>query len=364
MKLYTPFYSKQVEYGVQWQPSGLWQRPAVYTSVEEEYRMVRERAGFIDYSFQSMFVIAGSDAFDLLQKTLTNDLRKILPSKTTFSPILNETGTIIDVTIVLWVEENLFILSGEEEPMKQLTHETLKKNAQGLDVYVIERGKGVLALQGPRSRELLQKGMNIDNLPHSSVKQDKLDEIPVIIARGGYTGELGYEIFVYPEYAHELWDTLMELGKEYKVGPYAAPELIFATEKGMVSTADFYEGSTPLEVGLAWAVGFDKGDFTGKDALLKRKSEGLKTKLMGLEVSDPEIVAAKGDSLIKEGKVVGQVTRGVYGPAVGKSIGFGWVEIEYAREGEELEIEHEGKRVKIKLVRGRWYDPENKKMRG
>ena len=248
--------------------------------------------------------------------------------------------------------------------MKQLTHETLKKNAQGLDVYIIERGKGVLALQGPKSRELLQKAMNVDDLPHSSVKQDKLGDIPIIIARGGYTGELGYDISVYPEYAHELWDTLMELGKEYKVGPYAAPELIFATEKGMVSTADFYEGSTPLEVKLTWAIGFDKEDFTGKNALLKRKSEVLKTKLMGFEVSDPGVVAAKGDNLIKEGTLAGQVTRGVYGPAVGKSIGFGWVEIGYAREGEELEIEHEGNRVKIKLVRGRWYDPANKKMRG
>lgn len=364
MKLYTPFYSKHVEHGVQWQPSGLWQKPAVYTSVEEEYRMVRERVGFIDYSFQSMFVIAGRDAFGLLQKTLTNDLRKISPNKTLFSPILNETGAIIDVTIVFWIEENLFIVNGEEEPMKQLTHETLKKNARGLDVYVIERGKGVLALQGPKSREVLQKAMNVDDLPFSSVKQDKLSEIPIIIARGGYTGELGYDISVYPEYAHELWDTLMELGKEYKVSPYAAPEPIFPLEKGMVSTADFYEGSTPLEVRLAWSVGFDKGDFTGKDALLRRRSEGLKTKLVGLEVSDPEVIAAKGDNLIKEGKVVGQVTRGAYGPAVGKSIGFGWVEIEYAKEEEELEIEHEGKRVKIEVVRGRWYDPENKKMRG
>jgi len=108
---------------------------------------------------------------------------------------------------------------------------------------------------------------------------------------------------------------------------------ILAIEKGYLTGADFYEGSTPLELGIGWTVAFDKGDFIGREALLKRKTEGLKTKLMDFEVSDPKVVASANDNLVKEGKVVGQVTyRGVYGPAIGKSLGRGWVEIKYDNE--------------------------------
>jgi glycine cleavage system aminomethyltransferase T len=105
------------------------------------------------------------------------------------------------------------------------------------------------------------------------------------------------------------------------------------------------------ELGLRWTVAFDKEDFIGKDALLKIKREGLKTMLMGFEVLDPKVAASAHDCLIKENKVVGRVTRGAYGFAIKKSVGLGWVNIEQAKEGEELELEHENKRTKIKLAR-------------
>ena len=363
MKLLTPFYGKHLEYGATLIDVRGWQLVAVYTSVEEEYRMVRERAGFIDYSFQSAIAVAGRDAFSFLQKILDNDLRKISPGKAIYSSILDETGKILDDTIVFWVEENLFIINGLFT--KKQTIEWLKKHAPGFEVSIIERGTCFLALQGPKSREVLQKAVNLKDLPYFTLKEDKLGDIPVLIARAGFSGEIGYELYVYPEYAHELWDTIIELGKEYNVGPYGmGVSAILAIEKGYLTGGDFYEGSTPLELGIGWTVAFDKRDFIGREALLKRRSEGLKTKLMGFEVSDPKVVASANDNLIKEGKVVGQVTyRGVYGPAIGKSLGRGWVEIEYANEGEELELEHEGKRTKVKLARPRWYDPENKIVR-
>ena len=364
MKLLTPFYGKHLECGATLIDVRNWQLAAVYTSVEEEYRMVRERAGFIDYSFQSAIAVAGRDAFSFLQKILVNDLRKISPGEAIYSSILDETGKMLDDTIVFWVEENLFIVNGLFA--KRQTMEWLKKNAAGFEVSIIERGTCFLALQGPKSRDVLQKAVELKGLPYFSLKQDKLGEIPVLIARVGFSGELGYELYVYPEYAHELWDAIIELGKEYNVGPYGmGVSGILTIEKGYLTAVDFYEGATPLEVGLGWTVGFDKEDFIGKEALLKRGSEGLKTKLMGFEVADPKVVASANDNLVKEGKVVGQVTyRGVYGPAIGKSLGRGRVEMRYANEGEELELEHEGKRTKVKMARPRWYDPENKIVRG
>jgi len=364
MKLLTPFYGKHLEYGATMIDVMGWQLAAVYTSVEKEYRMVREQAGFIDYSFQSAIAVAGSDAFKFLQKMLANDLGKISPGRAIYSSILDEVGGILDDTIVFWLEEKLFIINGSFT--KKRTIDWLKRHAAGFEVSIVERGTCFLSLQGPKSRDVLQKAVNIEDLSYFSLKQDKIGDIPVLIARVGFSGEIGYELYVYPEYAHELWDALVELGKGYNVRPYGmGVSAILAVEKGYLTSRDFYEGSTPLELGLEWTIGFDKGDFIGKEALLKRKGEGLKTKLMGFEVSDPKVVAVANDRLVKSGKVVGQVTYvGVYSPTIGKSLARGWVDTEYASEGEELELEHEGKKTKVKLARPRWYDPENKIVRG
>lgn len=240
----------------------------------------------------------------------------------------------------------------------------LKKHGQGLNVSIIETGTTFLAFQGPKSRELLQKAIDLKDLPYYSLKQDKFGEIPVLVARVGFSGELGYELYIYPEYAYELWDTLVQLGKEYKVGSYGslAGRILFV-EKGYLVPGDFAEGATSLDVGLSWTVGWDK-DFIGKEMLLERRSEGLKTKPMGFEVSDPKVVATAGNNLIKDGKVVGRVTTtGVYSPMMEKSIGWGRVEIQYANVGEELELEHENKRTPTKMARKAWYDPEGKKVR-
>jgi len=364
MKLLTPFYGKHLEHGAKMVDVGGWQLPSIYTSIEEEYRMVRERAGFIDYSFQYTLAVGGKDAFSFLQKVLVNDLRKIHPGKAIYSSLLYETGKMVNDAVVFWVEENLFIIVGGRNKMEASAW--LKKNAQDFDVSIVAINYGLLCLQGPKSREVLQKAIDLQDLSYFSLKQDNLGDIPVLIARVGFTGELGYELYVHPEYAHELWDTIIELGKEYNVGPYGlAASRPLSVEKGYITGADLYEGSTLLELGLGWTVAFDKGDFTGKEALLKRKTEGLKTKWMGFEVSDPKVVASAKDRLVKGDKVAGQVTsNGVYSFTIGKSLGQAWVEIEYANEGEELELEHDDRRTKIKLTQRKWYDPEGKIVKG
>jgi len=363
MKLTTPFYGKHLEYGATMVDVRGWQLAATYTSLDEEYRAVRERAGFIDYSFQSAIVVAGNDAFSFLQKMIVNDLNKISPGKAIYSSILDENGSIIDDTVIFWVEERLFIINGGFN--KKRAVEWLKGHASGFDVFVFEKGSCFLSLQGPKSREILQKGLNVADLSYFSLKEAKLGDIPVLISRCGFSGELGYELYIYPEYAHELWDTLVELGKEYDIKPYGmGVSALLAIEKGYIASGDLYPGSTPLELGLGWTVAFDKGNFIGKEALLKRRNEGLKTKLFGFEVADPKVVAAGGDRLLKEDEVVGGVTyKGIFSPAAGKSIGRGWVNIAYASEGEELELEHEGKRTKVKVVKPKWYDPQNKIVR-
>jgi aminomethyltransferase len=363
MKLLTPFHAKHLEHSAQIVDVGGWQLASVYTRVEEEYWMVRERAGFIDYSFQYTIAVGGKDAFSYLQKVLVNDLRKIHAGKAIYSSLLYENGNIVNDAVVLWLEKDLFIIVGGRNKTEALTW--LKQNKGGFEVSIVPVNLGMLCLQGPRSREVLQRKIDLKGLPYFGVTQGCLGGIPLIIARVGFTGELGYELYVYPEYAHELWDTVIELGKEDRVGPYGlAASRPLSVEKGYVSSGDLYEGVSPLELGLQWTVAFDKGDFLGKQALLNRKSEGLKSKWITFEVSNPEVIAMAKDNLLKDGKVVGQVTtNGIYGFTVGKSLGNARVEPQYAEVGQELELEHQGKCTTVAVTSRRLYDPEGKKLK-
>jgi len=342
---------------------GSWQVPLVYTSVEEEYRMVRERVGIADYSLMPRLGILGKDARRFVQKVLANDVNKISPGRVLYSEMLDETGRVITDGTLFWIEDDCFYFVYELVDII----EWLQQHARGLDVYIVDLPPTLLTIQGPKSREILQKVVNVQDLSYYSWMKGKINDIPVLIGRLGYTGEIGYELYTKPQYAGELWDTIIEIGREYNIGPYGFDTMwLLGMEKGYKDyTMDYYEGATPLEVGQGWTIAFDKEEnFVGKKALMRRKAEGLKTKLMGIEVSDPKVPISTGDSVVKGKRKVGQVTRTVYSPFAGKNIGYAWVEIGLANEGEELETEHERERAKIRLVQGRWYDPENKKLKG
>ncbi|MFH0727301.1 MAG: aminomethyltransferase family protein [Pseudomonadota bacterium] len=360
LKLLTPFYSKHVEYGATFVDFDGWPFPLKYKPIEEEINMVRERAGFIDFSANSLLAVVGKDAFTFMQKMLVNDLRRISPGKMIYSSMMDETGAIVADTTVLWLEENYFFINGGVFD-KQKFMGLLKQNASGLEAYIVDTGACFLAFQGPKTKEILQKAMNVKDMPFFGVKRDNLGDIPVLVGCAGFTGELGYEFYVHSSHAIPLWETLVELGKEYEVGPFGIDATtVMAVEKGYLIGPDFYEGGTPLEWGLGWTVAFDK-DFSGKEVLQKRKSEGIKTKLVGFEISDPRVVPDTGDRLLKGGDGVGEVTIATYGNTVGKNIGRGWVNIAYADAGEELEVEHANKRTKVIVSKSyRWYDPENK----
>jgi aminomethyltransferase len=339
-----------------------WQAVEQYTSVEDELNLIKEKAGLCDESFVPVFVVVGRDAFKLLQKLAVADLKKISPGRLIYTSFLDESAKMIDDNTILWVDDDYFIINSSFP--RENTIAWINKRAAGLCAHVTEMPFAVFSMQGPKSREIAHKAVDVSGLPYAGVKRVKIGRVPVILARFGYSGELGYEFYCAPQYAYELWDAMMELGKDYGLRPYGvATANAISLEKGFLMDVDFYEGGTHLEYGLGWTVGWNK-DFIGKKALLKRKKEGLKTRLMGFEVLDPAVTATKGDKLFKDGKTVGEVTHGAHGFRVKKNLGRGSVNIEYAKAGEELAMEHGGSRVKVRLAPSyRWYDPENKILR-
>jgi aminomethyltransferase len=360
----SPFHNNHLQSGAQMIDAAGFSLVWSYGSVEEEVKMVRERAGFIDYSFNSLKAVVGKDALGLLQKLSVNDFGRIGPGKAIYTSMLNESGEFVHDLTALWLEENFFIVCIDWGDLLK-NPAWIEKQAEGLEVYTIDTNLAVLAFQGPKSRDLLKELADIEDLPYFGLKRTEVAGIPAIVARMGFTGELGYEIYVKPIFANDLWDVLLKVGENAGVGPYGlSASTVLGLEKGLLWGEDFYGGSSPLEVGLGWTVRFEKSDFIGKEALLKRKKEGLKTKLVGFEVGEPDIFPASGDELLKGIRKVGHVTNANLGLTIGKSIGRGWVDIEYAREGEDLEIKQYTKRVKVKVSLNKdWYDPKNKKVR-
>lgn len=339
--------------------------PVMFRPVDQEIEMVRKRAGFIDYSANLMMVICGKDAFEFIQKLIVNDLRKIQPGNAIYTSLLNEDGKIVDDAIICWIEKDRFLYIGT--PMlKEPVIQWLRKQEKAYEVFLVEMGLVFISVQGPKSRAILGKLADVADMPYMSLKETQIEDIPVTISRVGFTGELGYEIYANPLHGHELWNILEKTGKDDDMGPYGyLATCLLGCEKGYLWGPDFYANASPLELGLEWTVAYDKGEFIGKEALLQRKQNGLKNRLIAFEVVGSDIQAVENDRIMKDGKMVGAVTTATPGFSINKScIGRGWVDIEYAKEDSELEIEHEGTVAKIRVSLKRdWYDPKNIKVR-
>lgn len=346
-----------------------WWMPSFYTSIEEEYWRVRNSAGFVDYSFQSAIAVTGADAFAFLQQIVVNDLRKIRPGRAQYTNILDRGGNIgkfVDETVVFWVDEDRFIINGGSVPRKGHLLKLLTVWSAGFRVTIDDLDTCFLAVQGPKSRDILARVIDVKSMPLMSVRLDKLDGLPVLVARAGYSGELGFELYVAPEHANRLWDALVELGRADDLLPYGVGvTALLSVEKGLLAPPDFYPGSSPLELGLEWTVAFDKGEFNGRSELVRRRDAGLLTRLMGFEVEDHSINAGPGTRLFRGARPVGAVTfRNLYGPSIKKNVGRCWVESSYANPGEQLEVEYLGERKAVTLKGYRHYDPESKRFRG
>jgi aminomethyltransferase len=342
-----------------------WDFQIQFSPLEEEIKMIRENAGFVDYSFNNVIAVVGKEAFQFLQKLLTNDLNKIKPGKVLYSPVVDDEGLVVDEVTVFCLKEDYYLYNGGLASAR--ANEWLPQKAVDFDVYLVPTGHALLSVQGPKSRDILKNHINLEDMNYYDCKETTFKETPITVARLGFSGELGYELYFQFEHISNVWDNLLEIGKDQGLGPYGlAATDILAIEKGYLSPFDYYPGASPLEIGIGWTVAFDKGDFYGKSALLKRKEDGLKTKLIAFEVTDPEFELDHFLPVFKESEKVGEITHCGPGISVGKHfLGRAWVNNEVANEGEELEVENEGKRTKVKVTLQKdWYDPNNKKVKG
>lgn len=328
----------------------------------KEHEAVRKGVGYYDFTHQVLDV-KGRDAATFLDKVFVNDIKNMKEGHALYTTMLNEDGKIIDDVIVFRLEENKFLISTLYID-KMIKWFDKFKDGCDLDYKDITSKLTMFAIQGPKSKDLVNKivDKDISSMKFFTIDENTVGDLDIMVARAGFTGEIGYELYVESDKKDKLEEKIKTAGEEFGLVNITTDVIIGSLpgEKGYVLMSDL-EGTNPLEVGYGWTVHWDS-DFIGKDALLKAKGN-IKRDLFGFELDgDAEVEA--GDSVFCDGREIGKVTKFTYGYTLEKFIGYCLIEKDLAVEGKVVEIKTKSGNVKAKLCDRVFYDKENEKVRG
>jgi aminomethyltransferase len=297
--------------------------------------------------------IRGPAALDLCQRVTANDVSRLKLQQAQYNLLMNENGGIVDDVIFYRLESNYFLVCvNASNSDKAFTW--IQKQAQGdVELNNVSSRYAQLALQGPLAEKILQPLTPVDlgEIHAFFFAFGEVSSIRCLIARTGYTGEDGFELYCDPSEAERLWTVLLESGEPAGLEPAGlGARDTLRLEKGYpLYGHELDDTTTPLEAGLDWVVKLSKPAFMGRDVILRQKSEGVGRRLVGLELLEPGI-ARSGYALYHHGQAVGHVTSGTKSPTLGKSIALGYVSREAAEGGENIEVEIRGRRTRAKIV--------------
>ncbi len=323
--LRTPLYPVYAEYGAKTIDFGGWDLPVQFSSIKEEHEAVRTKAGLFDVSHMGEVTVKGPDALDYLQKMVTNDVSTLVDGKALYSPMCYpDGGTVDDLLVYKKADHDYLVVINAGNISKDV--EWLQKHVEGdVEVLNVSDEMAQLALQGPLAEQILQKltTVNLAEISFFHFKdQVDINGIPALVSRTGYTGEDGFEIYLAPKDAIEVWKSILEVGRDEGVLPCglgARDTLRFEAKLplyGQEITADI----TPIEAGLGFAVKIDKEvEFIGKEVLKEQKENGAPRKLVGIEMLERGIPRHGYPVFVGE-KKVGEVTTGTQSPTLKKNV--------------------------------------------
>lgn len=367
MKL-TPLYHKHLELGAKMYTTGTgYELPSYYKSAIEETRTVRERVGMIDLSLMSRIDLKGKDALPLIQSLIVNDAARLKDGQALYSTMCNERGLIVDDVVVMRFAERHFRVITSSK-FRYPTCEWIQSHANGLDVYLtdVSSGLAMIAVQGPGSRDLLRQLIDFDigKLGFFRFAAGHLGKLPCLIARLGFSGELGYECYFNTEDAVAAWTAIARAGEAFGITPYGMDTLeLLRLEKGFVFFGyDVTPEENPYECGLWPLIHYDCGDFIGRDALLAIKTRGPAKQLMGLEVSG-SAPAAHDQPLIAGDTAVGKVVVGFQSPTLGRNLAYAYLNAPHFQPGLEVSVEIEGVPQRATVVQMPFFDAEGRRLR-
>jgi aminomethyltransferase len=334
---HTPYYHKLIGLGAEIVDRIGFDAAFRFTTIEEEHRATRERAGVYDVYYQGVVDVEGREAEPFLQEHVVNDVRRLADGGLLYTSILNEVGGMIDDLTMYRSSGDQFWLFPTPSRVDAVV-DWLTSRSAGRDAWVtnLTSGTAYLSIQGPRSRETLaglaDVDLSTDALPYYHATRGVVAEVPALVSRTGYSGELGYELFYPRDYAEHIWDSVLEAGRPFDVVPSGLGALrsVRIEKKYPLYGLDLNDATSPLEAGLGWTVRWDAGDFVGRDALARQRDEGITRKLVGMAFDGRGFLPKAGDAVSVHEHPVGQVTSSDTGWFLGRNLALAYVAPEAA----------------------------------
>jgi aminomethyltransferase len=337
----TPLYDEHVKRGAKMVPFAGWLMPVQYTSIVEEHQAVRQNVGMFDISHMGQLIVDGSDARRWLNTMLTNNIDKLEVGQGQYTFLLNERGGIIDDLIAYRIGDAKFLLvvnasctDGDFEWLDRRRPDNVRLGDRS--AYF-----GGVAIQGPRVSELF-----VNLPPRNHIVDVEIDEMPISMARTGYTGEDGVEVFFSKGDAVKFWNVVLEQGKDLGIKPcgLGARDTLRLEVCYPLNGSDLSPERNPIEAGLGFFVDLTKPNFIGRDVLLKTKENGPREKLVPFKMNDKGPPPRPHYLVFENGERIGEVTSGTLSPSLNWGVGMAYINAPNAKTGAKIDIEIRGQK--------------------
>lgn len=343
--------------------------PIYYKDITPEHLAVRNSVGIFDISHMGRVMVTGIDSERFLNYVITNDVSTLSPNSAQYSVMCTENGGIVDDFVVYRLETERFLVVFNASN-REKDYNWLVKNAEGFNVKIEEISDNVamLSVQGPSAEKTLQKisTENLAGIGRFKCGHSRLAGIEVFLSRTGYTGEDGFEVFIWnaslakPANALKLWNTVLDAGRTFGIEPCGlGARDTLRLEAGLCLYGnDIDESTTPLEASLGFVVKLQKDRFIGKEMLVKQKAEGIKRRRIGIKMIDQGIPRPGFEVYTDAGERIGKVTSGTFSPLLKYGIGMGYLQTLYAQDGKLVNVKLRDKIAKARITGFPLYDAE------
>ncbi len=326
---HTPLFTEHVQLGAKCSPFGNWEMPIQYSGIIDERNHCRTKASLFDTCHMGILSYIGDTRSGGINHAVTIDITTLAEGRCSYGFLLRDDGTVIDDLIVYKISDRKLMIVINASTVEEDVHAIRQSLSEDESLTVVSPGLAKIDLQGPLSYEMLSKVIQKDlcDISYFSFRTFSYKDTEIIVSRTGYTGELGYELYVSSDKIADLWRTLLSY-KEVEPAGLGARDLL-RLEAGLpLSGVDINSSTTPLEAGLGSFVKFEK-DFKGKEALLRQKTDGLQKKKIAFKTYSRRSPRS-GYPILCGGQKAGQVTSGLFSPIENRGIGMGYVDTSYS----------------------------------
>ena len=354
----TALHAVHKRMGARMVPFGGWEMPLQYTGIVEEHLAVRTHAGLFDVSHMGQIEVRGRDALRLVQHVTSNDAARLAIGQAQYSGLMYPQGTLADDLLVHKLADDHFLLVVNAANQERDFNWICEQNRFHAEVCNTGAQYSQLALQGPQATSILQRLTDTDlgALGYYWFARGSVDGAECLLARTGYTGEDGFELYFAPSESERLWYKLLEVGRGHGLVPcgLGARNTLRLEAKMALYGHEIDETHTPLEADLGWICKLDKGEFLGRETLVRQKQHGVRRRLIGFQMTERGI-ARDGYPVYAEDTEIGYVTSGSPAPFLRTNIGLAYLPSELAQVGGEIRIGIRNQRVAARIVETPFY---------